>query len=269
MKQAPAEKPMFAETVGDLVRQVTAITVGSNSKHWYRGQEDSSWHLLPSAFREGGTAKDMKARERNLLHTFRSRAGIRYERKPGFEDIAGWISLMQHYGLPTRLLDWSRSPLVAAYFAVERHLYDRSGQPTDACVWVLQPHSLNAKQGLGDVTVTIDSGMCRVDIEPAFYHTSKERKRVHAVMASETDLRMFVQQGAFTIHSTITPLDMLQFPINVLNKIVIPAQACESFALELSVAGFRKGDVFPDLQNLASDLANYSPRMRLLARDDA
>lgn len=85
-------------------------------------------------------------------------------------------------------------------------------------------------------------------------------------MASETDLRMFVQQGSFTIHSTTTPLDELRIPRGVLRKYVIPAQVCERFALELAVSGFRKGDIYPDLQNLALDLYQFQPRLHALRR---
>lgn len=248
---------------GDLIEHIAKIVGDSNMKYWYRGQEASSWRLLPSV---PGPPESVKEQERDHMHTFRSRAGIRYERKPSFEDIAGWISLMQHYGLPTRLLDWSRSPLVAAYFAVEKYLYDAAAQPVDACVWMLQPHLLNASQGFDEITLTIDSGRCRPELNPAFYHESPESGKVLAVMSSETDLRMFVQQGAFTIHSTTAPLDSLQLPSEVLRRFVIPASSCVRLANELAIAGFRKGDIYPDLQSLAQDVSKFSPRLSALSR---
>ena len=54
-----------------------------------------------------------------------------------------WLTLMQHYGLPTRLLDWSESPLVALYFA----LSSDEDAKADAAVWVLNPMKLNKKVG--------------------------------------------------------------------------------------------------------------------------
>lgn len=247
-------------SIGDLIETVSEIVKTENLKFWYRGQSDSTWNLSPSVFRKPGSTLEMKAEERDLMHTFRSRASIRYERKPSFEDIAGWISLMQHYGLPTRLLDWSRSPLVASYFALEEYLYDRTADHKDACVWMLQPQLLNKSQGFDEITLTIDSGDCRHLIEPAFYHEAPESEKVQAVTSSEADIRMFVQQGAFTIHSIIEPIDRLQLPNGVLRKFVIPAECCIRFSYELAVAGFRKGDIYPDLQNLAADLNLFGPQ---------
>ncbi len=76
-------------------------------------------------------------KEVNLNARFRLTAKTRRGEVPSNSDPLGWLFLMQHYRLPTRLLDWSQSPLVALYFAL--------GKPDDrdAVLWALSPTQLN------------------------------------------------------------------------------------------------------------------------------
>lgn len=91
-----------------------------------------------------GKDEDLFRKERFLTNDFQARASIFNFPKPQLNDYANWLTIMQHYGLPTRLLDWSRSPLVALYFAVS----DKSNDENDACVWMLTPDELNASEKL-------------------------------------------------------------------------------------------------------------------------
>jgi hypothetical protein len=169
---------------------------------------------------------------------------------------------MQHYGLPTRLLDWTRSPLVAAYFAVEDYIFDRSREPESAVIWMLDPHVLNKSEGFADVTPSIEAHMCKGMIAAAFTHNIPENEKILAVMAAENDLRMFVQQGCFTIHSDTVSLNHRCQHQEYLNSIVIPAEHVRRVALEIDVCGFRKGDIFPDLGHLAEELKERWPPKR-------
>jgi hypothetical protein len=74
-------------------------------------------------------------------------------------------------------------------------------------------------------------------------------------MGKEVDLRMTVQQGTFTIHGTDVPLESRAGSENYLAKFVVPDTARKRLQEELWFLGVRRSILFPDLSNLAQDLA--------------
>ena len=106
----------------------------------FRGMEDYEYKLIPSVYR---TIKDPNndfeisnrkyttfSSERNLLQNFIQDASA-YAPQFNVKNYVRWAELAQHYGVPTRFLDWTENPLVALYFACE------SNKDSDAVVWVL------------------------------------------------------------------------------------------------------------------------------------
>ena len=75
------------------------------------------------------------ASENDLINKFRQNANLLVEQSPKTD--FDWLFVMQHYGVPTRLLDWTESPLVGLYFAVTEH------PNADGTLWVLKPIELN------------------------------------------------------------------------------------------------------------------------------
>ena len=130
-----------ATTVSEFVAAIDRIgeewcDADGPSQAWYRGQADARWTLTPRAYRYRDISED------DLRSQFKRRASpFLTEGRPN--DDWEWYFLMQHYGIPTRLLDWTEGALFALYFAVRGpKLIDATA--SSAAVWVVDPWWLNS-----------------------------------------------------------------------------------------------------------------------------
>lgn len=120
------------------------IGLTSFGPEWiWRGQGRSAWHLETRIAREfallpppegEGVSWDFLGMENRVIGFFKERARRALAAPPDELDLLGWLALMQHYGAPTRLLDWTSSPFVALWFASENRKSDQ------AAVWGLNAY---------------------------------------------------------------------------------------------------------------------------------
>ncbi|MBI3940331.1 MAG: FRG domain-containing protein [Acidobacteria bacterium] len=77
---------------------------------WWRGEVEACWDLLPKVFRcnPEGRRLFLSKDEASMIIRFKEYAPARYANCPQTSSKHEWLFLAQHYGLPTRLLDWSR-----------------------------------------------------------------------------------------------------------------------------------------------------------------
>src|ERR1700746_2920443 len=116
---------------------------------WFRGVSNKDYALEPTLLRSNDPVLSTYNQNRDtllwlegyMLSRFRAGGQRLVEMIP--KSHLDWVFLMQHHGLPTRLLDWSKNALTALYFAV------RKQRDNEAAVFVLDPRTLSEKCGLG------------------------------------------------------------------------------------------------------------------------
>ena len=236
-------------TIDELLHFMNGLYEKHGRRLWYRGEEDAALTLIPSIQR---SQKRLDV-ERYITNDFYTRARQITDNPPAKHNYAAWVSLMQHYGLPTRMLDWSESPLIAAFFATETY---QTTSEKDAGIWVLAPDLLNEREGFGRCIYPIDADTTQEMLLPAFKHNHHNPELVDKMLAcssKENKLRMYSQHSNFTVHNSLQRLDEI-CDENMLYKIIIPSYRKKYFIESLRAFGITESFVYPDLDHISSDL---------------
>jgi hypothetical protein len=207
---------------------------------WFRGQSNASYSLLPSLMRIAKASSN----ESQLFQKF-----VQYSYKVFQRRTSDWETLfdMQHYGLPTRLLDWSDTLGIATFFAVNYH--DLSTK-ADAAIYILDPVELNEYSGLKKVPFIPDD----LDFDyRKIYWEKRPFAPVYpiAIQPLFQNDRIFAQSGVFTVHGDdLSPIEKL-CP-RAVKRVVLKQGAIQGAHEFLEVANINARTVFPDMWGVAN-----------------
>lgn len=219
----------------------------------FRGEVSAQWPLVSSLTRRLQTFCDDHSlwplREERAIRIFRRKAHIYLHERTALDDDLRCLALMQHHGAPTRLLDFTKSPYVAAFFALEDAV-------SDAAVYALNTPALWTAAPAFDPTLT------RERIDPRLsgnYERWFSRNRWPVVWCGEPremDQRLVAQSGLFVVPGVLDqPLDRILagYPSRepLLVKIVLPRAMRTQAMQALYRMNVTNATLFPDLDGLA------------------
>jgi hypothetical protein len=252
------DEPYIIKSVQDIIKIGVSL-----SKSWFRGHSETFNNLTPGIFREKYSMQfsfkpDFELR---IYEEFKrvapSISNLDFSSNGDLE----WLFVMQHYGLPTRLLDWSESILVAAFFAVEKN------QESDAELWAMYPDMINQIYGFEGMPI-IKYNKDLQFLASEHRHTNPKqlseelglKKTPNTPMALRPPIkfeRMVLQQSVFTIHPRPKKNKSI---INILKskehliRYIIPKNYKNKILSDLYSIGINKRTLFGDLTSLSESI---------------
>lgn len=231
-------------SISDLVQELKTNLGDYKGPVWYRGQANKKWSLRPRLSR-----RRKEVDEINLIRQFRQSATLLLDPRP--QKTEEWLFIMQHHGVPTRLLDWTESALMATYFVVEKEL------DNDGSLWVLLPMELNKQAGIEELPAFEEHDILNNYLPEYINKPTATRYVPIAINATRNTPRMQSQLSVFTIHhKRNTPIEQLGDKQHVW-RYIIPKDSKASIQEELTLLGIGKFQLFPELQTLGEIIGEH------------
>jgi hypothetical protein len=249
-----------ATCIDGLLREVLSIasTLPEGRFLWFRGLVCDQHALLPKLMRDSKSTDEVFDRERRLLTRFRQRSMAYW---PAGYPQNNWEHLfaMQHFGMPTRLLDWSENLFVASHFALgEPSAHDHEGDCVPV-VWCVDPVEWNRSVPLlseyGDAIQVLTTA----EEELEAYRPESPKRRCRspvAMFGAHNSARIVAQRGTFIVWGN-DPQSLEVFAEEQtarLWRIQVQGPRAE-LARSLRHLGFTETMVFPELPSLGVELS--------------
>lgn len=174
---------------------------------------------------------------------------MKLNRPPATEDDLGWMQVAQHYGLPTRLLDWTQNAAVALFFACYKHF------KFDGLVVILNPIELN--QIIDPSSPRVFNMQKDAEIIRPYFNLNGRHdlkgKRTIALNPTWNTERIALQQGAFTLHGSRN-FELDQDQASSLLYVPILQEHKESLLNELERVGIGEMFIFPEPEHVCAHL---------------
>lgn len=231
------------------------------SRFAYRGLSDAGFRLETTLMRLGGNFADL---EHHLLRNFRKYA---HRNVTGGDSIWHWLSLAQHFGLPTRLLDWTYSPFCAMHFATS----DLDKFDTDGVIWAVNYVSAH-KMLPGNLRLQLEREGANVFTVEMLSESVRSLNALRELSDEEfllffeppsIDDRIVNQFAFFSMMSDPEAVadDWIAAREATARKLIIPARLKWEIRDKLDQANVTERVFFPGLDGLSSWLKrHYSPR---------
>lgn len=255
----------YLDAVDEIFKCLCNSDQGINCGLWYRGQAQQDFDLLPTITRKRQGLQLNPLFETAFLSKFKSLATPFADRLPTFRlnsDVSSywnWLFMLRHYGLPARILDWSRDALTGLFFATDAEDPCLS-KGKDAAVWILNPVRLNEEFSFHSF---LKPGYIPSVEEPSFNlffgpdsYILNTLKPAAAIGPLNTS-RIVAQRGIFTVFpriKTLTALNKFEDAPHYLNKINIAWENFGNIQTQLRHYGITKLSLYPDLETISSEV---------------
>lgn len=232
----------------DFFDVFSSVSEKQQETFWFRGHADLSWSIKPSALRYN--TKNERNRALNLVATFKRYAEMKLERPPSFQEELKWVQLAQHYGLPTRLLDWTENAAVALYFTCNKH-HDKNG-----LILILNPVDLNKQMDPNKPRIfdtNKDQDLINEYLKLDGIRDPKNGLDTIAINPSWNSERIMAQKGVFTLHGSRNfSLNRTHAPSLV--YVPILKEYKQILIEELDQFGISEIIIYPEIEHLCSYL---------------
>ncbi len=257
------------------------LTLSSQFVSWaFRGQSDSSWTIQSTLTRY---LKDFKVhkdswelQEERIIRIFKRKAHHYLKNIPNDDDIIQWLSIMQHHGAPTRLVDFTWSPFIAAFFALHKATKQSS-------VWAIYPAGFDYKQKITLVDGNIIAPKGLYPYTSKLFKDNFLKGKIPFVVTGEPNAmndRLIAQSGTFAIPSVLDkPIEKIL--TNYLNnkdiivKFILNSEKIRDEAMSyFHITNINESTLFPGIDGMARSLAYeleyhwaYNPKNMKMNKD--